>query len=298
VAVTAIVFPTGGALGPAYDQVALISDFNNGNIYRMQLTPARTAFAFDDVMGLSDRVADSAAERDLVRLGTGFGGLSDLQRGPDGAIYVVALGGTIHRIISVNPPTPTHTATPTPTPYSVSGQVRYYFASRPVADVVVAAQGAGMVNATTDSSSAYVVAPLPAGSWQLTPRKLGDLNGGVSALDGAHVLQRVAGLRAFTPFQVRACDVTGDGTCSSLDGTRILQFVADLQNFEAAAECNSDWLFLPLASPAPNQTITQPQLMTDSCTMGSISYDPLVDSAGGQDFIAVLLGDVTGNWVP
>lgn len=113
------------------------------------------------------------------------------------------------------------------------------------------------------------------------------------------MLQRVAGLQVFTPFQVRACDVTGDGTCSALDGTRILQYVADIvQRFEAGDNCQSDWIFLPLASPVPNQSLTQPLLAKDSCVMGRIDYQPLTNSAGGQDFIAILLGDVTGNWAP
>ena len=34
------------------------------------------------------------------------------------------------------------------------------------------------------------------------------------------------------------------------------------------------------------------------CRMGAIAYEPLVGSATGQTFVAVLLGDVTGNWTP
>jgi hypothetical protein len=297
VAVTAIAFPSGGALGPAYDQVALVGDFNFGNLYRMQLTPARDGFAFDDVAELADRVADSAAERNLLRVGSGFGGVTDLERGPDGAIYVLSFSGTIHRLAALNPPSPTPSATPTPTPYTVSGQIRYYFASRPVPGVVVDAAGAAPISAGTDATGAFALAPLAPGTWQITPRKLGGLNAAVSALDGAHILQRAAQLRVFTPFQERACDVTGDGTCSALDGARVLQFVADLNDFEAAAFCQSDWLFLPLPAPAPNQTITQPQL-AGGCVRGAIAYQPLANSAAGQDFIAVLLGDVTGNWAP
>jgi hypothetical protein len=299
VAVTAIVFPSGGALGPAYDQVALVGDFNFGNLYRMQLTPARDGFDFDAVEELADRVADDTTERNLVRVGSNFGGITDLERGPDGAIYVLTLGGSIHRLGAVNPPSPTPTATATPTPYTVSGQVRYYFASRPVADVVVAAQGAeSTTQASTDAGSAYSLAPLPAGPWTITPGKLGGRNAGLSALDGAHILQRSAQLRQFTPFQTQACDVTGDGTCSALDGARVLQLVAGLlPSFEAAVACQSDWLFLPLPAPAPNQTVTQPQL-AGGCVPGAISYQPLAGSAAGQDFIAILFGDVTGNWAP
>jgi hypothetical protein len=145
----------------------------------------------------------------------------------------------------------------------------------------------------------YNAAPLLAGNWVLTPRKHGGVNGGISALDGAHVLQHVAGLRFFSLFQQRACDVTGDGTCSALDGTRILQYVADLlQHFAAANACQSDWVFVPIASPVLNQIATGPQLDGGGCVMGNLAYQPLTDSAGGQGYLAIPLGDVTGNWAP
>ena len=35
-----------------------------------------------------------------------------------------------------------------------------------------------------------------------------------------------------------------------------------------------------------------------ACTVGAIQYDPLAGSVSGQDFVAHLFGDCTGNWVP
>jgi hypothetical protein len=32
--------------------------------------------------------------------------------------------------------------------------------------------------------------------------------------------------------------------------------------------------------------------------LGRIAFDPLVGFAADQDFIAVLFGDCTGNWMP
>ena len=60
VAVTGIVFPSGGALGPAYDSVALVGDFNVGQLYRLPLNAGRTAFDLSGVSGLEDLVADSS----------------------------------------------------------------------------------------------------------------------------------------------------------------------------------------------------------------------------------------------
>lgn len=298
VAVTGIVFPSGGALGPAYDHVALVADFNNGQLYRLPLNQARTAFDLGGVAGLADLVADSSSERDLVRLGSGFGGISDLERAPDGSIYIASIGaGAIYRLRALNPPTPTPTAGATPTPFTVSGSVPYYFGSKVVPGVVVSAAGPGAVMAATDSAGNYTAAPLPGGNWTLTPRKTGDINNGLSALDAAHILQHVAGMRPFGPIQMLACDTTGDGTCSTLDAVRVLELkVGTRARLPAAETCGSDWLFQPLPGPAPFQSLVQPQLGNGQCRMGAITYQPLVDSAGSQTFVGVLIGDVTGNW--
>ncbi|MDX2170886.1 MAG: PQQ-dependent sugar dehydrogenase [Deltaproteobacteria bacterium] len=300
VAVTGIVFPTGGALGPAYDQVALVGDFNTGQVYRFPLNQARTGFDLADVGGLEDLVADSTAERNLLRLGQNFGGISALERGPDGNIYVLSInGGALYRIRALNQPSPTPTATATPTPFAVGGSLQYYGGTGVPAATVVASNGGTTVSVGTASNGAYLAAPLPMGNWTLVPRKTGGGNLGVATLDATWILQHIAQLRPFSPAQTKACDVTGDGTCSTLDASYILQYVATvIARFPAATRCDSDWLFLPLPMPAPNQSSSPPVLTSNSCQMGYITFAPLVDSAGAQNFTAVLLGDVTGNWQP
>lgn len=301
VAVTGLVFPSGGALGPAYDDVALVGDFNNGQLYRLPLDETRTAFDLTGVSGLEDLVADSSSERDLVRLGSGFGGIGDLEKAPDGSIYIASVGGgAIYRLRAVNPPTPTPTATATPTPYTVSGSVQYYFGSKSVPGVTVSAGGPAQVDVFSNGDGSYAAAPLSGGSnWTLTPHKSGGINSGLSALDAAYILQRVAGTRPFGPAQMLACDTTGDGTCSTLDAVRVLEVkVGTRSRLPAAEVCGSDWLFQPLPGPAPFQSLIQPVLTANGCQMGAISYQPLVGSVGNQTYVGILIGDVTGNWAP
>jgi hypothetical protein len=259
-----------------------VGDFNLGNLSRLPLNPQRTAFALSGLTGLGDLVADNAAERDLVRLGTNFGGISDLEIGPDGALYVVSIGGgAIYRVSNA---------------YDVAGEVRYYVDERPVSAATVRLQGATSTGMTTNAIGAYAFAAVPPGDWTLAPQKSGDLRNGLSALDGARVLEFVAGIGTFSPIQHLACDVTGDGTCSPLDGARILQFVAgQLPRFPAAVLCQSDWLFVPSPAGAQNQTVTAP-ILNGSCTSGRIGYQPLAADALDQDFVAILLGVVPGNW--
>lgn len=117
IAPTAILFPAGSALGAAYDDVAIVGDNNNGQLYRLPLNGTRDGFDFGAFPALQDLVADGndGVERDLLRLGSGFGAVTDLELGADGAVYVVGISaGKIYRIAPA--PTPTATPTPGPTP--------------------------------------------------------------------------------------------------------------------------------------------------------------------------------------
>ena len=281
---TAIVFPVGSALGPAYDDVALVGDFNFGNLYRLPLNPARSGFDLSGLAGLDDLVADNVDERDMRRAWVATSAASrDLEIGPDGALYVVSIGaGAIYRIVSATA--------------DISGRVHYYVGDRSVSDVAVRRQGATMSSTSTGSDGAYAFNGVALGNHAIVPAKSGDARDGISTLDATRILQFVAGEQPFNQFQRLACDVTGNGACSPLDATRVLQFVsATLPRFPAADLCQSDWLFVPDAAVVPNQTLTQPQV-AGACQMGRIAYVPLAGDAADQDFSAVLLGDVTGNW--
>jgi glucose/arabinose dehydrogenase len=109
IAPTAILFPRG--LGAGYDRAALVSDSNKGAIYRFPLNAARTAFDLSGIPGLADLVADDADERNALRIGSGFSGITDLEEGPDGFVYVVSINqGAIYRISG--PGRDYHTVTP------------------------------------------------------------------------------------------------------------------------------------------------------------------------------------------
>jgi len=98
VAVTGIEFLAGSALDANYRDGVLVGDSNNGNLYLYRLNAARDGFVLTGA--LSDLVADTTAERNLLRFGQDFGAITDIQVGPDGAVYIVGLGdGIIYRLI-------------------------------------------------------------------------------------------------------------------------------------------------------------------------------------------------------
>ena len=90
IAPTSIYFPPTAALGANYQGDCIIGDNNTGNLYHFEVNAGRTGLVMP-ASGVQDLVADTAAERDLFLWGQGFGVVTDLDTGPDGALYVVSL---------------------------------------------------------------------------------------------------------------------------------------------------------------------------------------------------------------
>ncbi len=182
---------------------------------------------------------------------------------------------------------------------AVSGQVRHAITLAPLGNVEIQVQGPTSFSQMTSGSGAYMAPNLPLATWLLEPSKQGGFgSGAVSPLDASYVLQHIVNMRDLTPAQKLACDVTGDGGISALDATRIMQkALGSAAEFPAAAACGSDWLFLPNAGSAQNQTQLPPLLDSGStCRMGAVQFSPLAGQPDGQDFLGVVLGDCTGNW--
>lgn len=97
VAPTAIHFLRGAGLGSGYTNDCFAADFG-GVLYHFEFaTGARDSFALSGV--LADGVKDPTDSDAQVRLGQGFGGITDLQTGPDGNLYVLSYGnGQIYRV--------------------------------------------------------------------------------------------------------------------------------------------------------------------------------------------------------
>ena len=76
---------------------------NQGHLYRFRLNHRRSGFDFTDPL-LQDTVADNLAiddfttEGEEILFGLNFGIVTDIQTGPDGAMYLVGPAGTVRKI--------------------------------------------------------------------------------------------------------------------------------------------------------------------------------------------------------
>jgi len=101
VAPTALKFLNSTKLGKQYQNDMFIGDYNNGNLYHFKLNQSRTGLVLSN--SLADKIASTPEDAKPVRFGTGFdGGITDLQVGPDGYLYVLTFAGAIYRIVPVS----------------------------------------------------------------------------------------------------------------------------------------------------------------------------------------------------
>jgi len=82
-----------------YDSSLFVGDCITGNLYKFELNENRDGFEFSSTF-LQDKIVNKNETMDEIIIGTGFGCVTDIERGPDGFLYVVSLSeGTIFRIL-------------------------------------------------------------------------------------------------------------------------------------------------------------------------------------------------------
>jgi hypothetical protein len=186
--------------------------------------------------------------------------------------------------------TPTSTATPTftpsiaatgtpnntPTPQAViTGTITYGNAvgaptpPRYVSGALVSGAGSPNVSDTTDTLGNYSLTGVGGGSYTITPSKSGD-GGAITSFDAARISQFVAGNTSFTAAQMTVADVSGTGGISSFDAALLARYVASAG---PPTGNTGSWIFTPAN-------------YVHSSVNGSIT----------DDFVALLMGDVSGNW--
>jgi aldose sugar dehydrogenase len=95
------------SLGERYTYNLFVGDINNGNLYFFTINSNRTGLDVGGIAGLEDLVADNNEELDAVIFGREFsGGITDIETGADGYLYILTLAGDLYRMVPGAPPAP------------------------------------------------------------------------------------------------------------------------------------------------------------------------------------------------
>jgi glucose/arabinose dehydrogenase len=98
VGVTAIKFLNSDKLGKDYQNDIFVGDIHNGNLYHFDLSKDRKQLLLDGP--LNDRIANNRDELQQAIMAHGFNGITDIEVGPDGYLYILSFAGNIFRISS------------------------------------------------------------------------------------------------------------------------------------------------------------------------------------------------------
>lgn len=174
--------------------------------------------------------------------------------------------------------------------FQVAGAVKYQGTGIPVPNSTLKLSGQQSVSQIADQNGNYSFNALHYGDFMLTPQKFGDQGRSITPFDAALILQHVVGNSQLTPYQRIAADVTGDATISAFDAALIMRYSVRLETkFPVMADSLDWWDFVP-TSFTINDTnwVAHPD---------SLVYQPLDKDQFNQDFIGIIYGDVSQNWI-
>lgn len=111
IGITDIEFLNSSKLGEKYSNNIFVGDIGaqtDGYLYYFQVNEDRTGIKFDsnNQIELTDLIADNEEEMSAIALGTAFGGITDIETGPDGFLYILTVDresdgeGKIYRLSS------------------------------------------------------------------------------------------------------------------------------------------------------------------------------------------------------
>ena len=175
-----------------------------------------------------------------------------------GTLTVVG-GSVAGRVVYENEAYPAPTTTPTP---------------KPVPNTRLDAVGSASFFTLSNASGNYLLASFGPGPYTVTPSRPDENHltpNGIFSNDPSLIAQHVVGLITLSPVQLRAADVSGLHTITSFDAALVAQWIVGIPN---PINRTGTWVFTP------------PSTMPDT------NLDTM------QNYAALLMGDVNGDWVP
>jgi glucose/arabinose dehydrogenase len=104
IGITDITFLDSDRLGSKYANNMFVGDINNGYLYRFILNDLRNGIIVDkgfngNIQALLDNEVDQPNESQPLVFGQGFGGITDIEVGTDGYLYVLSYSGSLHKVL-------------------------------------------------------------------------------------------------------------------------------------------------------------------------------------------------------
>jgi len=142
-----------------------------------------------------------------------------------------------------------------------------------VSNVTITAAGSPTVVTTTaapgGNAGQYILMGLGTGPYTVTPTKTTGVNS-ITSFDAARIAQHVAGSQPLMGNQLVVADVSNNGTISSFDSGQLARYVAGTPPYGSTGL----WKFTP----------------------ANRMYDSVTSELDGEDYVALLMGEVSGNW--
>ncbi|MFN0278917.1 MAG: dockerin type I repeat-containing protein [Pyrinomonadaceae bacterium] len=137
-----------------------------------------------------------------------------------------------------------------------------------------------VVCSSTGSPPAVTFTDFPGGNYTLTGFGSGaytivaaksDGQNGITSFDAAKIAQYAAGAATLTGNQLIVADVSNNGSVTSFDAAQVARYAAAMPPYGFTGT----WKFLP----------------------ASRTYASVVSNLTGEDYIGLLMGEVSGNWI-
>lgn len=156
----------------------------------------------------------------------------------------------------------------------------------PVSNVQIDAAGlppaSTITGAPGPNAGTYSLSLLGNGPYTVTPSKVGGNNNAINSFDAARIAAHVTGISLLTGNALVAADVSGNGAINSFDAAQIARFVTS----SGPSGLTGTWKFF---------TVPNVPLPIGS-TPTTRTYTTLTGNLTGEDYTAILIGEVSGNW--
>ncbi len=152
-------------------------------------------------------------------------------------------------------------------------------------------EGGARVTMMTKRDGAYYFDRIdPRYSYSVAPYKQLDFTNGVSTLDMIRIKEHILGMRMLKgPYKMIAADVNHSRSITTQD---LLQIQRLILNMESKFPNNMSWRFIPSA-----HEFSDPTNPWNFPFPESLAFDQLRDTVRNANFVAIKLGDVTGDAV-